>query len=98
MKLSAAPAASRPPRDDDSLKRKLVYYRMTHADQKVRMACDTLIENIERIQSLRFVPLGDNKDRLAIQRTLAAKLNGDQRAAQDILQEMIEIINDNDLF
>lgn len=98
MKLSAAPAASRPPRDDDSLKRKLILYRMTHADQKIRMACDTLIENIERIASLRFVPLGDSKDRLAIQRTLAAKLNGDQRAVQDILQEMIEILNDKELF
>lgn len=98
MKLSAAPSLSKPSRDDDSLKRKLILYRMTHTDPKVRLACDTLIQNIERIASLRFVPLGDNKDRLALQHTLAAKLNGDERSAQDILQEMIELINNKELF
>lgn len=98
MKLSAAPSMSKPVRDDESLKRKLVLYRMSHSDEKVRLACDTLIQNIERVASLRFVPLGDNKDRLALQKTLAAKLNGDQRAAQDILQEMIELLNNKELF
>lgn len=98
MKLSAAPSLSKPIREDESLKRKLILYRMSHSDEKVRLACDTLIQNIERIASLRFVPLGDNKDRLALQKTLAAKLNGDQRAAQDILQEMIELLNNKELF
>lgn len=98
MKLSAAPSMSKPIRDDESLKRRLILYRMSHSDPKVRLACDTLIQNIERIASLRFVPLGDNKDRLALQKTLAAKLNGDQRAAQDILQEMIELLNNKELF
>lgn len=98
MKLSAAPSMSKPVRDDESLKRRLILYRLTHSDQKVRLACDTLIQNIERIASLRFVPLGDNKDRLALQHTLAAKLNGDERAAQDILQEMIQLINNKELF
>lgn len=98
MKLSAAPSMSKPIRDDESLKRRLILYRMSHSDAKVRLACDTLIQNIERIESLRFVPLGDNKDRLALQKTLAAKLNGDQRAAQNILQEMIELLNNKELF
>ena len=98
MKLSAAPSMSKPERDDESLKRRLILYRMSHSDEKVRLACDTLIQNIERVASLRFVPLGDNKDRLALQKTLAAKLNGDQRAAQDILQEMIELLNNKELF
>lgn len=98
LKLSAAPSMSKPVRDDESLKRRLILYRMSHSDEKVRLACDTLIQNIERIESLRFVPLGDNKDRLALQKTLAAKLNGDQRAAQDILQEMIELLNNKELF
>lgn len=98
MKLSAAPSMSKPVRDDESLKRRLILYRMSHSDAKVRLACDTLIQNIERVASLRFVPLGDNKDRLALQKTLAAKLNGDQRAAQDILQEMIELLNNKELF
>ena len=98
MKLSAAPSMSKPSRDDDILKRKLILYRMTHTDPKVLLACDTLIQNIDKIASLRFVPLGDNKDRLALQHTLAAKLNGDERSAQDILQEMIELINNKELF
>ena len=37
MKLSAAPSMSKPSRDDESLKRKLVLYRMSHSDPKVRL-------------------------------------------------------------
>lgn len=98
MKLSAAPAMRKPSREDASLKRKLILYRMQQTDEKIVLACDTLIQNIDRIDSLRFVPLGDNKDRLALQRTLARKLGGDERSAQSILQEMIAILNDNNLF
>lgn len=98
MKLSTAPAMRKPDRDEDILKRRLIKYRLLHTDPKIQTACDTLIDNISRLDALRFVPLGDNIDRLAIQRTLTAKLNGDERSAQTILQEMIAILNDKELF
>lgn len=97
-KLSAAPSMSKPSRDDESLKRKLIMYRMCHADEKVRLACTTLIENIEKVESLRFIPMGDSKERQALQKVLALKLNGDMRAVQDIMAEMMEILNNNEIW
>lgn len=97
-RLSSAPVNSKPAKDEDSLRLKLIQYKLCHSDPKIRLACTTLIENIERLDSLRFIPLGDNKERIAIQRVLAAKLNGDQRAAQDIMAEMMAILNDNEIW
>lgn len=73
-------------------------YRMCHADEKVRLACTTLIENIEKVESLRFIPMGDSKERQALQKVLALKLNGDMRAVQDIMAEMMEILNNNEIW
>ena len=98
MRLNSAPVSSKPARDEDILKRKLILYRMCHADPKINLACTTIIENIEKVESLRVIPLGDSKERLAIQRVLSAKLNGDERAVQDILGEIMEILNNNEIW
>lgn len=98
MRLNSAPVSSKPARDEDILRRKLIQYRMCHADPKIRTACTTLIENIEKVDSLRFLPMGDSKERLAIQRVLSAKLNGDERAVQDIMGEIMEILNNNEIW
>lgn len=98
MRLTNAPSLRKPDRDEQILKRRLLAYRAVHGDPKIRLACDTLVQYIDKLDALRFVPLGDNPERLAIQRTLSAKLNGDERAAQTILQEMIAILKDNELF
>lgn len=98
MRLSSVPGSSPRVNTEERLKRMLLLYRQTHADPKTILACDTLIENIDRLQALRFVPMGDNKERIAIQRTLAAKIGGDERSAITIMAEMMAILNDNDLF
>lgn len=98
MRLNSAPVASKPARDEDVLRRKLILYRMCHTDPKIRTACTTLIDNIEKVDALRFLPLGDSKERLAIQRVLSAKLNGDERAVQDIMGEIMEILNNNEIW
>lgn len=97
-KLSAAPGPRKQNSDEERLRRMLIKYKMTHGDPKSRLACDTLIENIERLDSLRFVPMGDPVERLAIQRTLAAKIGGDERDAITIMNEMMSILKEIDLF
>ena len=65
---------------------------------KIRDACDILLHNIERISALRFVPLGDNLDRRAWQRTLAEKINGDEREAMRIFEEVRALLEKDEIW
>lgn len=94
--LSSAPALSKPNRKDDILRRRLQEYRLTHSDMKIRSACELLIKDIDRIASYRFVPLGDDKNRIALQIALAQRIKGDERQASEIIAEVLQMLeNDN---
>lgn len=97
-KLSAAPGNSHKNNSEERLRKLLLEYRLSHADPRTIQACDLLIDNIERVNALRFVPMGDPKERLAIQRALAAKIGGDPRDIVTILSEMTAILNEVELF
>ena len=97
MQLVAAPASSPKNSHDDTLRRRLQEYRMSHADSKIRQACDIILENIEKVESLRYVPLGDPTERRALMLTLKQKLGGDERDAIEILAEVKALLS-NDLF
>jgi hypothetical protein len=44
------------------------------------------------------VPLGDNIDRLAWQRTLAEKINGDERDAMRIFEEVRALLEKDEIW
>lgn len=93
--LSAAPSPSKPSNDLEVLRRRLNVYRMTHPQQDIRQACEVLLKNIESIQSLRFVPLGDEIERLAMQITLNKKIAGDLRPALEIIAEIKQLLQND---
>lgn len=94
--LSAAPAPSAKNNKNETLRRRLIEYKMMHPQPNIRMACDAILKQIEDIDKLRFVPLGDEKERMALQIALTMKLNGDTRAALEIIAE-VKALLDNDL-
>ena len=93
-----APAKSPKNRIDDILKRKLNEYKMQHFEQDIRAACDVLLTNIEKVECLRFVPLGDNKDRIALQKVLAMKINGDERDAAQLLEQIRSYLENDEIW
>lgn len=96
LQLSAAPPPSKGSRDTEILKRRLIHYRATHPMEKVRLACDVLLKDIEQVESFRFTPKGDAMERMALQLTLNARIAGDKREALEILAEIKELlVNDN---
>lgn len=97
-RLSSAPAASPKNSQEDILKRRLQAYRASHADQKIRDACTVILQNIERYESLRFTPLGDSTERIALQRAIAAKIGGDQRDAMAIIEEVRQLILNSEIW
>ena len=98
MRLAMAPAASKPARFEDILARKLREYRLTHSDMKIREACDVLLHDIERLASFRFVPIGDDINRRAWQRTLAEKIHGDEREAMAIFEEVKALLEKDEIW
>ena len=98
MRLSMAPSKSQPNKLEQSLKTKLIAYKMSHHDEKIRIAADCIIENIDRLESLRFIPLGDNKERQALIRTLAAKVHGDERDAMAIYHEVLALLENDEIW
>ena len=93
--LSAAPSPSKPSNDLEVLRRRLNVYRMTHPQQDIRHACEVILKNIESIQSLRFVPLGDEIERLEMQITLNKKMAGDLRPALEIIAEIKQLLQND---
>ena len=63
---------------------------------KVREACDIILKRLENFETLRFIPLGDNKAVKALQMALMAKIGGDERDALAIIEEIKQLL-DNDM-
>ena len=93
--LTAAPPPSKKNTQDEILRRRLIDYKLHHPQERIRMACDEILKNIEHLDSFRFVPLGDDRERLALQIALRRKLDGDERAALEIIAE-VKALLDND--
>jgi hypothetical protein len=98
LQLSAAPPPTKGNRDSEILKRRLLHYRHTHPMEKVRLACDVLLKDIEKVESFRFSPKGDETERLAWQLTLNARIAGDKREALEILAEIKELLVNDKIF
>lgn len=98
LQLSAAPPPTKGNRDSEILKRRLLHYRHTHPMEKVRLACDVLLKDIETVESFRFSPKGDEVERMAWQLTLNARIAGDKREALEILAEIKELLVNDKIF
>ena len=96
--LSAAPPPSKKNSRDETLRRRLNEYRMNHPQQDIRTACDVILKNIENLEKLRYAPLGDERERMAMQIALTKKLNGDERAALEIIAEVKALLERDEIW
>lgn len=96
--LSAAPPPSKKNSRDETLRRRLNEYRMHHPQADIRQACEVILKNIENIEKLRYAPLGDEKERMAMQIALTKKLNGDERAALEIIAEVKALLDKDEIW
>lgn len=95
--LTAAPCASKKNSRDELLRRRLNEYRLLHPQADIRAACEVLLKDIERIETLRYVPLGDSKERQAMQIALRQKIGGDERSFFEIMAEIKALLENDSL-
>ena len=97
-KLSMVAASSKTEPQDMTLLRKLRVYKFKCSDAKVRTACETLIETLEREKVRGLAPHHLNWETDALQRAIALKLGGDMRSTLEIIAELKEVIQSNSIF
>ena len=96
LQLSAAPPPSKGNNETEILKRRLIHYRHSHPLEKIRQACDVLLKDIEKVQSFRYAPKGDELERMAWNMVFNYRIAGDKRDAFEILAEIKQLlVNDN---
>lgn len=98
MQLQSAPAPSKKNHRDEILRRRLMEYRLHHPQEKIKMACDVILKNIESLDSFRFVPLGDERERRALQIALQRKMGGDEKAVLEIIAEVKALLDNNEIW
>lgn len=65
--------------------------------EDIRKACDVLLKSIEGLEKLRFIPLGDETERLAMQLALSRKIEGDERYFFEIIAEIKALLANDKL-
>lgn len=98
FKLSAVPSVSAIKDSEAVLRRRLEVYRARTSDRKTHDACTIVLESLERLSSLRFLPMGDPKERRVLQLALAQRLGGDERSATELIARIRQIIEDEDIW
>lgn len=97
VQLVSAPTPSKKNPQDEILRRRLLEYKLHHPQANIREACDVLLKNIEKLGSFRFVPLGDEIERIAMQITLKRKIEGDKASALEIIAEVKALLEKDSL-
>lgn len=95
--LSAAPPPSKKNSRDEILRRRLNEYRVYHPQQDIRNACDVILKNLDNLERLRYCPLGDEIERMAMQIALSRKIEGDHRFFLEIIAEVKALLEKDSL-
>lgn len=97
-KLSQVPPPSHPDNELAILKRRLIKYKSTSGDPKVRSACEVILKTLESVDARRFTPNHLFEESRALQAAIALKMNGDTRSALEILAEIRELLAKDMIF
>lgn len=96
--VSALPPASKPDRDDEILRRRLVNYRACHADNKIREACDVLIEVLNRSEMRRVSSKVDALELEVFRRAIAYKLKWPEEDVVVVMNRIRALLKDDNIF
>lgn len=98
LQVGAIPQPAKPDRDENILERRLLVYKMSHMDVKIREACDVILNEIKRIKAKGMTTTRLNIDARAMQEAIAKKMKGDKRSALEIIAEIKELLLNEKIF
>lgn len=83
---------------DDILRRRLQMYRSTHADLKIRQACDVILQEIMHVEELRHAARPLSVELEAMQRAIQLRMGGSTRETLELAAEIKQLLEEGTLF
>lgn len=98
MKVGALPQPSKQDHEQEILRKHLTMFAMKHFDEKIRQACQIILDEIRRVDSLRISPYRLAIDNRALQETLKARMGGDTREILVIMAEVKKLLEEKKIW
>ena len=98
LALGSLPQEAKQERPEMLMKRKLQMYKMKHFDERVREACDAIIQYIDTNEVKRLTPRELRIDARAWQEAIAARMAGDKRSALELVAYVKDLLEKDLIF
>lgn len=95
---SVAPSPSQQSKSSNTFEKLLKEYRLLHFEEKIRNACDILLEDVNLRQLRKYTPHDVFNEAKALQLALSAKMKGDERNVSIIVNDILNYIKSQKLF
>lgn len=96
--VAAVPKPSKPDAQMEILRNRLITYMHEHPDKEIRKACETIIRSIGNREIYRYTPDYDYDEVKALQAAIALKQSGDTRPIHQLLNELIRLIKNHEIW
>lgn len=96
--VQAVPKPSKPNSQDEILKRRIEKFMQESPDREVKAACSTILKAIDNREVYRYTPDMDYKEVLALRAAISLKMNGDERPIHDLLNELIKLYKNQEIW
>lgn len=97
-KIQSLPSDSKPSRNDDVLRRRLIVYRSVHADIDIRKACDILLKEIDKAELSRIAPRDAYLQAESLRKTIALKMGRPYEDSAVILDKIRSMLFNDEIF
>lgn len=98
MQVSLLPAVAKPSRENEILKRRLLNYRVVHADTQIRKACDIILHEIDKQELRRIVPREETQKWRVLQDALAQKMELPEKDIVEIIANVRKLVSEGSIF
>lgn len=98
LKIDNCTPARKTPREDDVLKRRLVAYRNATTDQRIRKACDVVIEALENAELARLTPRQIFLEWEPLRRAIALRMKHPEIDPIEAIAEVQKLLFNDEIF
>lgn len=98
MKVSMLPREAKPNTDDEILRRKLQTFKEKHFDEKIRAACEVILDELYKNKALQVAPREKVQEVLALQLATRLKFKMPEADFAVLLQEATNLVKEGEIW
>lgn len=98
LHLSQLPKASHPDYDDRVLRNRLQRYKLMHFEKDVQDACEVLLKNLTRQETVRLTTANDHEEVEILQRVISLKMKYPEEDLTLIVAKIRSLLKDGEIF